>query len=232
MRWSGVTLLLVLSSLAAAAQAPTKVSQAAARDAGVHVKGWRGRVDPKAEKQGARITDSKLAEQDGVWHLTTGAPAIYWSAGNAGSGTYTVKANFVQHGAQGRGEFYGVLIGGSRLDQPLQNYLYCVMAGNGTFEVRHRIGDEVHQLAGRTAHRAIKAPDAAGTATNSVSWNVTPERASCLVNGTEVWGYAGRSLVGEGKLESLDGLAGIRADSGLDLQITGFSVVKAAATRP
>ena len=68
--------------------------------------------------------------------------------------------------------------------------------------------------------------DASGKATNQVGWKVTKERTSCVVNGTEVWGYASPSLVGEGKLESLDGVVGIRVNHNLEVQVSGFAVSK------
>lgn len=196
------------------------------KDGGVLVKGWSGRVDPQAEKRGSKIADARFADLAGGWRVTAGPPAIYWNPANAGTGAYTAKATFAQVKATEHAEYYGLFIGGSRLDGPKQNYLYCAIAGNGTFTVKHRIGDEVHELAGRTANAAIKVVDASGKASNQVGWRVTKDRTSCLVNGTEVWGYASPSLVGEGKLESLDGIVGIRVNHNLEVQVSGFSVAK------
>ncbi|MBC7897554.1 MAG: hypothetical protein H7066_19195 [Cytophagaceae bacterium] len=196
------------------------------KDGGVLVKGWAGRVDPQAEKRGSKITDAKFADLAGGWHVTAGPAAIYWNAANAGTGAYTAKATLTQLKPTEHAEYYGLFIGGSKLDGPLQNYLYCAIAGNGTFTVKHRVGGEVHELAGRTANAAIKAVDATGKATNQVGWRVTKERTSCLVNGTEVWSYASPSLVGEGKLESLDGIVGIRVNHNLEVQVSGFAVGK------
>lgn len=197
------------------------------RDGGVLVKGWSGRVDPQAVKRGSKITDAKFADRAGGWHVVAGPAAIYWNAANIGAGAYTVTATFAQVKPTEHAEYYGLFIGGSRLDGAKQNYLYCAIAGNGTFTVKHRVGDEVHELAGRTANAAIKPVDASGKATNQVGWKVTKDRTSCLVNGTEVWGYASPSLVGEGKLESLDGIVGIRVNHNLEVQVSGFAIGKA-----
>lgn len=196
------------------------------KDGGVVVKGWAGRVDPQAEKRGSKITDAKFTDLAGGWHITAGPAAIYWNSANAAAGAYTAKATFAQVKPTEHAEYYGLLIGGSRLDGPRQNYLYCAIAGNGTFTVKHRVGNEVHELAGRTANRAIKAVDASGKATNTIGWKVAKDRTSCLVNGTEVWGYASPSLVGEGKLESLDGIVGIRVNHNLEVQVSGFTIRK------
>jgi hypothetical protein len=196
------------------------------KDGGVLVKGWKGRVDPQAEKRGSKIIDAKFSDLAGGWHVVAGPPAIYWNPANSASDAYTAKATFTQVKPTEHAEYYGLFIGGSTLDGPRQNYLYCAIAGNGTFTVKHRIGDEVHELAGRTAHPAIKAVDASGKATNQLGWNVTKERTSCLVNGTEVWGYASAGLVGEGKLVSLDGIVGLRVNHNLEVQVSGFSLGK------
>jgi hypothetical protein len=196
------------------------------KDGGVLVKGWSGRVDPQAVKRGSKITDAKFADLAGGWRVTAGPAAIYWNGANVGSGAYTATATFVQVKPTEHAEYYGLFIGGSKLDGAKQNYLYCAIAGNGTFTVKHRVGDEVHELAGRTANPAIKAVDASGKATNQVGWKVTKDRTSCLVNGTEVWVYASPSLVGEGKLESLDGIVGIRVNHNLEVQVSGFSIGK------
>lgn len=193
---------------------------------GVLVKGWTGRVDTQAEKRGSKITDAKFTDVAGGWRIVAGPAAIYWNPANTASEAYTANATFTQVKPTEHAEYYGLFIGGSVLDGPRQNYLYCAIDGNGTFTVKHRIGDEVHQLAGRTASPAIKAVDASGKATNQLGWKVTSDRTSCLVNGTEVWGYASPGLVGEGKLESLDGIVGLRVNHNLEVQVSGFAIGK------
>lgn len=195
-------------------------------EGGIKVPGWSGRVDPNEEKQGVKITATRLVPEGDGMHVTSGPAAIYWNPANRGTGSYTVKATFtLGRGARGA-EYYGVFAGGSRLDAAGQNYLYCVIAANGTFTVKHRFGGEVHELAGRTAHAAIRKASAQGEATNEVAWRVTPARTSCLVNGTEVWGYPSRDLVGPGKLESNEGVVGLRVNHNLDLRITGFALTR------
>ncbi|MGQ0649387.1 MAG: hypothetical protein ACT4P7_17680 [Gemmatimonadaceae bacterium] len=196
------------------------------KDGGVLVAGWTGRLDPQAEKRGAKITDAKFWSMGPGIHVTAGPPAIYWNPSNRGLGDYVAKATFAQTKATEHAEYYGLFIGGTNLSGPMQNYLYCAIAGNGTFVVKHRIGDEVHELAGRTANAALKQVDATGKASNEIAWRVTKDRTSCLVNGTEVWGYASKDLIGPGKLESTDGIAGIRVNHNLDVHISGFGVGK------
>lgn len=218
--------LLTLGLAALAAPLNAQVGRDADRplqDGGVTVPGWSGRVDPSAEKQGVKITAARFVPAGDGMHVTSGPPAIYWNPVHRGSGSYTVKATFTQTRGP-NAEYYGLFVGGSRLEAAGQNYLYCVIAGNGTFTVKHRFGGEVHELAGRTSHAAIHKANGRGEATNEVAWRVTSARTSCLVNGTEVWGYASRDLVGPGKLESNDGVVGLRVNHNLDVHVAGFTL--------
>lgn len=195
---------------------------------GVTVRGWRGRVDPSVERQGHKLDEVSFADADAdsAWRVSSGPAAIYWSPSNRASGTYTVAASFTQTKATEHPEFYGIFIGGTDLGGTSMNYLYCLVSGTGVFLVKHRIGDEIHDLAARTQHASIVRVDASGRATNEVGWRVTPERTSCVVNGKEVWGYASSNLIGPGKLETLNGIAGIRVNHHLDLEIRGFGIEK------
>lgn len=194
------------------------------KNGGVTVKGWQGRIDPSAEKEGKKLSDVAFSPMGDGMHATSGPAAIYWSNANRGKGTYTAKATFTQTKAPSKLEFYGMFIGGTDLRGAKQNYLYCLVTGAGVYLVKHRVGGEVHDLAARTEHAAISRANAAGTATNEVAWQVTPERTSCVINGKEVWGYASKDLIGPGKLETLNGVAGIRVNHDLDVHISGFAL--------
>ncbi|MBL8961027.1 MAG: hypothetical protein JNJ98_14325 [Gemmatimonadetes bacterium] len=213
-----------LCALALASAGPLGAQVVAPGKAGT-APAWVGRLDPAAEKRGAKLTENTLVETSDGLRLTTSVPAIYWLPAQAAAGAYTVKASFAQVRAS-VAEAYGVFLGGTQLQKGPQNYLYCVVAGNGTYAVRHVNGTEVNELAGRTAHPAVRKTNADGQVTNEVAVRVSPDRTSCLVNGTEVWGYATRALVGPGKLQSTDGAVGIRVNQGLDVRVSGFSVTK------
>lgn len=216
----GVVMLVAAMSIAGAQGNPDKP----VKGGGVTVKGWHGRIDPSAEKEGRKLSDATFAPSAGGIQVISGPPAIYWNPSNKANGSYTATAMFAQVNATAHASAYGVFIGGTDLAGPRQNYLYCLVTGAGTYQVKHRVGNEVHDLAARTEHAAIRKTDAGGRATNEVAWKVTPERTSCLVNGTEVWGYASKNLLGPGKLETLDGIAGLRITHDLKLHVSGFAV--------
>ncbi len=111
-------------------------------------------------------------------------------------------------------------MGGTDLNGPRQNYLYCVVFGTGTVMVRHRDGVDTHTLLGKTANPAISKMGARG-ATDEIALWVKGGRVGCSVNGTEVFSAARPDMIGPGKLVSTDGVYGLRASHNLDLHIEG-----------
>lgn len=217
-------ILMVLAPAGVSAQGgdPDKLVQ----DGGVLVKGWTGRIDPQAEKQGRKITDAKFFAMGDALHVTAGPPATYWNPAHVASGSYTVRATFTQTKAPTHPEAYGLFMGGTKLEGGDQNYLYCVVFGTGMYSIKHRFGGEVHSLVDRKANDALRKADAAGKATNEVAWKVDAQSVSCVINGVAVETFPRADLIGPGKLESTDGVYGIRVNHNLDVHIVGFAMTK------
>ena len=189
---------------------------------GVLVKGWVGRTD----RPNQDIKNAKFADMGGGFHVTSGPAAIYWNPANVAKGNYTVKASFTQTKAPTHPEAYGLFIGGSKLNDDGQNYLYCIVRGDGKYMIKHRYGSELHTLADWTDNAAVKKQDEAGKATNEIAWKVGADKVSCAVNGTDVQTFNRADLTGAGKLEALDGVYGIRVNHNLDVHISGFGLAK------
>ena len=187
---------------------------------GVLVKGWTGRTD----RPNQDIKNAKFVEMGGGFHVTAGPAAIYWNPANVAKGNYVVKASFSQTKAPTHPEAYGLFIGGTKLNEESQNYLYCLVRGDGKVMVKHRYGSEVHTLTDWTDNAAVKKQDDAGKATNEVALSVGADKVACSVNGTEVASYPKAQTIGAGKLESTDGLYGIRVNHNLDVHISGFGM--------
>ena len=218
-----------LAALLVMGAAPMAVSAQAAADpdknvtGGITVAGWVGRTD-RATQQ---ITNAKFFEMAGALHVTSGPPAIYWNPKNQATGTYAVKATFTQVKAPTHPEAYGLFIGGSNLADENQNYMYCLVRGDGKFMVKHRAGSEVHTLADWTDNAALKKQDAAGKATNEISVWSSKDKLGCSVNGTEVFSVARADAVGgSGKLSESGSIYGIRVNHNLDVHISGFGMTK------
>lgn len=217
---AGSVMMLMLAAGVGAAQAdPDK----AVGGGGIQVKGWRGRTDRAEQK----ISDVKLVQMGTGFHLTNGPHAVLWNSENVATGDYTVKARLTKtpKSASTHEESYGLFIGGSDLNGPKQNYLYCVVFGTGNVMVRHRDGGDTHTLLGKTANAAASKMGERG-ATDEIAMWVKGGRVGCSVNGTEVFSAAAADMIGPGKLVSTDGVFGLRASHNLDIHIEGPTVTK------
>jgi len=214
-----VIVLMVAAQVGAAQADPTN----AVAGAGIQVKGWQGRTDRAEQK----IGDLKFVQMGTGYHLTGGPHAILWNPENTAKGDYTVKARMTKtsRSTSVHEESYGVFIGGSDLNGPKQNYLYCVVFGTGNVMLRHRDGGDTHTLLGKTPNPAVSKMGERG-ATDEIAMWVRSGRVGCSVNGTEVFSAAAADMIGPGKLVSTDGVFGIRASHNLDIHIEGPTVTK------
>lgn len=215
--------LIALILVAATAQAQPEGSS---RPGGVLVSGWRGHIDDAAARAGLKLTDARFEAIPGGFRVTAGPAAYYWSSANVARGAYTVKAVFSQRAPTAQPEAYGLFIGGSELGTPDRNYLYCIVFPNGIYSIKHQYGGENHTLVNLKPSNAVRKADAAGRAVNEIAWRVTPARVSCLINGTEVENFARQDLLGPGKLESTDGVYGVRVNHNLSVDVTGLALVR------
>lgn len=193
---------------------------------GVQVAGWTGRVDPQAAKAGRNLSEDKVVAMGGGFHVTAGPAAIYWNPANTASGNYSVGASFSQTKATVHPEAYGLFIGGKDLEAPNQSYAYFVIRQDGKYLINHRANDStVHKLVDWTANPAVKAADASGKATNTLSIVASADKVSFLANGVEVSSVPRAQLDGMG--QGTTGIAGVRVNHNLDVHIDGFAVTPA-----
>lgn len=193
---------------------------------GITAPGWKGTIDTSSAKAGRTINDSKFAQDGDALKLTIGPAAFYWNPANTASGTYTVKGTFAESAmsvASGHSHPYGIFIGGNNLDSPeKQTLLYCVTYGDGAYLVRGFNGLTPFTITRKTPNPAVHSTTKGGNVTNEIAWNVTPDRAECVVNGTVVGTVNKADIVGAGKLDSLDGMYGLRVSHNLDVVVTGL----------
>lgn len=220
--------LVTVAALAAAStalHAQSGVDPDAKVEGGIAVRGWTGRVD--MPDRGQRLEQVRFVEMGDGFHLTGGPHAILWNPANRATGDYSVKARFTKTPASRstHEESYGIFIGGSSLDGGEQNYLYCVVFGNGSAMVRHRAGSETHTLLGKTADPVISRMGDRG-ATDEIDLWVRGGRVGCTINGKEMFSAARADMIGPGKLVSTDGLYGLRASHNLDIHIAGLGITR------
>lgn len=211
---------ILLSVQVAGAQADP---DRAVTGSGIQVKGWQGRTDRSEQK----IGDVKFIPAGTGYHLTGGPHAIVWNNEHSATGDYTVKVQLTKtpQSTSTHEESYGLFMGGSDLNGPKQNYLYCVVFGTGNVMVRHRDGVDTHTLLGKTATPAAAKMGPNG-ATDEIALWVRGGRVGCSVNGTEVFSAAAADMIGPGKLVSTNGVYGLRASHNLDIHVEGPTITK------
>jgi len=237
MRISRVTLCwamtMAIPVLAAAQATAPKPSEAEDKDravagGGITVAGWTGKVDAKGTAAGLTVKDSKFEKKGETLHLAIGPATTYWNPANTATGDYTVKATFTEP----KQDFshphpMGLFIGGAKLGTAEQSLMYCVAYRNGTFLIRRFNGDTVTNVIPRTPNDAIKkAATAADSVTQEIAWVVKGGKADCVINGTSVASLPASDIVGPGKLESTDGIWGIRVSHNMDLTVDKLSASK------
>lgn len=190
---------------------------------GITAKGWKGKIDPGKQNVGKSINDSKFMEMGGGLHLQIGPAAVYWNETHTAKGDYTVKATFKETKVTSDHPHpYGLFIGGSGLETETPTFLYCVAYGNGNVLVRGFSEGKVFQVA-RGPNEAVNKAAADGGVTQEIAWVVKGDKAECMVNGKSVGSWAKADITGAGKLQSTDGVYGIRVSHNLDVLVTGLT---------
>ena len=199
--------LLALTAVPLAAQAPD---------------GWSVRIDRSTSATDPDDTPNLKVVTVGKGFQVTGGPAgTFWNPANIAKGDFTARATFTLLKPSGHVNYYGLVFGGGDLGAATQNYIYFLVAQNGTFVIRHRAGDEVHDVQPRTPNAAIKQPGADGQSVNALEVKVAGNTISYSVNGTVV-----HTTPKTGMTARTDGLTGVRVNHQLDVRVDGFSVGK------
>ncbi len=163
------------------------------------------------------VPEVTITPVDGGFEVRTGPAAIIWDEDQTASGEFTLSATFDLLEPSSHPNYYGLFYGGSRLDTDGQNYMYFLIAQNGTYIIKHRANNEtVHDIMGRTPHDAINS----GAASNDLEVRVGADEIEFVINGqvvhsTENAGMAGRT----------DGIYGVRINHVIpSIRVEGLSV--------
>jgi len=154
------------------------------------------------------VPDVTVTEMGSSFTVGTGPAAVVWDAGNTADGEYNLKGTFTLLEPSSHRNYYGLIFGGGGLESSSQNYLYFLIAQDGSFLLKHRANDEaVHDIVERTAHDAVNTPGDDGMSVNELEVRVGADDLTLLVNGTVVHtqpksGMAGRT----------DGIYGVRVN--------------------
>jgi hypothetical protein len=175
--------------------------------------GWAARLDNGS----AKIDGVQVMAMGAGLHFVTGPAGIYYRPADTRTGAYEVHATFTQLQASAHPEAYGLFIGGSALDGARQQYSYFEIRQDGQFLVKRRAGDSTPTVADWTASPAVKKTDASTRGVNALSIVVAADKVRFLSNGTEVASVPAAQL-------DVAGVAGLRINHNLSVQVDGFGV--------
>jgi hypothetical protein len=153
------------------------------------------------------------------FHVTGGPAGTFWNPTHTATGDYTVRGTFTLMKPSGHVNYYGLIFGGSNLDGADQSYVYFMVAQNGTYMIRQRVGEKVENVLSRAAHEAVRQPGANGQSTNTLEVRVAGDTISYVVNGTVV-----HTTPKSGLTARTDGIAGVRVNHLLDVHVENFEV--------
>jgi hypothetical protein len=150
----------------------------------------------------------------------TGPAAVFWTPESTATGSYTLSGTFTLIEPSGHVNYYGLVFGGDALEGDGQNYLYFLVAQNGTYIVKHRAGTETHNLVGRTPHDAVAQPGDDGSSVNLLQVRVGDDEIQFVVNDAVV-----HTEPKAGMASRTDGFWGVRINHRIPgLRVEGLSV--------
>jgi len=165
--------------------------------------------------------DIKFMAMGQSFHAINPQAAVFWNPANTATGAYALKATFTLLKPSGHTNYYGLVFGGHNLDAETQNYLYFLVAQDGTWLVKRRDGAATANISNKAANDAVKKPDASGRSVNELEVRVAADKIDYVVNGVVV-----NSTPKTGPTAVTDGIAGIRVNHLLEVQIDGFALTK------
>jgi hypothetical protein len=181
-------------------------------------KGWMVRADRStsaSDPDGAGTI--KFMAMGSGFHAVNPQAAVYWNPANTATGTYTIKGTFTLLKPSGHTNYYGLVFGGSDLDNAKQSYTYFLVAQDGTWLVKKRTGDTAtDNVLPKTPNAAVKKPGADGKSTNELEVRVGADKIDYVVNGTVV-GSSPKSGI------KTDGIYGLRVNHLLEVMVDGLS---------
>jgi len=164
----------------------------------------------------------KVSPTEKGFHVTGGPGAVIFDPANTVKPIFRVRATFTLTKAADTSTQYGLFFGGADMESATPTYIYFTIAQDGTFHIRHRLGDKVDDI-DSSLHFAIKKPDAAGKSVNTLEVQVAPTAVSYLVNGAVVDATPTRGGTGAFTETAKDaGIVGVRIDNQVDVQVDGF----------
>jgi len=141
------------------------------------------------------------------FQIGTGPAVVAWDPAHTASGTYTLRGRFTLLEPSGHTNYYGLIMGGMDLAGAGQHYVYFLVAQNGTYLVKYRMGEEVGDIKARGPHEAVRRPGDDGRSVNDLEVRVGANSIDFVVNGTVV-----HTQPKTGMATMTDGIYGVRVN--------------------
>jgi len=186
--------------------------------------GWEMRVDhstnPSDPDDVPEVTVRSIA---GGFEVGTGPAVTLWNPANTATGQYTLEGTFTLMQPSGHVNYYGLIFGGTGLEGGEESYIYFLVAQNGSYIIRHRVGNEtVHDIVPRTPSTAVMAADANGQSVNRLQVRVGASETQFVVNGTVV-----HTAPKTGMTAGTDGIYGVRVNHVMPgIRVEGLRVTR------
>jgi hypothetical protein len=181
--------------------------------------GWKLRVDRStsaSDPDGAG--EVKFMAMGSGFHAVNPQAAVFWKPGENATGTYSLKGQFTLLKPSGHTNYYGLVFGASNLEGPQQTYMYFMVAQDGTWLIKRRVGDATEDVA-MMSSPAVRKPGANGQSVNLLEVRVTADTIVYSVNGTTV-----HTTPKAGLTASTDGEYGFRINHRLEVQVDDFEL--------
>ena len=182
--------------------------------------GWQVRIDQSQNAQDPdNVPQLSVMTMGNGFHVVGGPAGTFWNPANTTTGNFTARATFTLNKPSSHNNYYGLMFGGADLAGAKQTYLYFLVAQNGQYLVKHRVGNQVTDVKASTAHAAVARPGANGQSTNALEVRVAGDTISYVVNGTVV-----HTTPRSGATAAANGIVGVRINHVLDVQVSNFAV--------
>ena len=182
--------------------------------------GWKLRVDRSTMASDPDAAGNiKFVTMGTGFHATNPQAAVYWNPANTASGNYSLKGTFTLVRPSSHTNYYGLVFGGAEIEGAGQNYIYFLVGQDGTFIIKHRAGNAVHDVASYVSNAAVKQPDGSGKSTNALEVRLLADKIEYLVNGTTV-----HTTPKTGMTAKTNGLYGFRINHLLEVHVDGLGV--------
>ena len=175
--------------------------------------GWKARFDDAS----AKVEDVVVDEKAGALTFTTGPAGIYYK-GDKAEKDFDVSATFSQLKPTPMAEAYGLFIAGQDLDKDTQRYTYFLIRQDGKYLIKTRNGSATQTVVDWTSAPSMKEPKGVKTS-NTLEIRATANSVQFVIDSKPVHAMT-RDRVGP------DGLAGIRVNHNLNLQVSKFEIKK------